>query len=69
MTAELDYHELKNLPQCKSSYFSVLHANVRSLKKNIDKLHSCLLNVKPSFSVIGITETWIKEKRETLANP
>ena len=66
ITAESRYYELKNLPKGKSSYFSVLHSNVRSLKKNIDKLQSCIFNTETTFSVIGITETWLKENEALL---
>lgn len=41
--------------------FSVIHFNSRSLFKNISKIQDCLKNDK-QFSVIGITETWLKDE-------
>ena len=42
--------------------FSIMHLNVRSIPKNIDKLNSYLLSLDIQFSIIGLTETWLKEE-------
>lgn len=40
--------------------FDILHVNARSLNKNYDELVSLLSCLKHTFSVIGISETWLK---------
>ena len=40
--------------------FSLLHLNIRSINKHFDELQTLLQNSKnKSFSVIGLTETWL----------
>ena len=41
--------------------FSIFHLNVRSLVKNHEDLSSLLANIDHKFSVLAITETWIKD--------
>ena len=41
--------------------FSVLHLNARSLVKNHEDLSHLLANINHKFSVLAITETWIKD--------
>ena len=41
--------------------FSLLHLNAPSLVKNQEALSHLLINVNHKFSVLAITETWIKE--------
>ena len=41
--------------------FSLFHLNARSLVKNQDALAHVLANVNNKFSVLAITETWVKE--------
>ena len=43
----------------QDSMYSFLHVNVRSLSKNFDSLDSILSTLSHSFSVIGVTETWL----------
>ena len=40
-----------------SKIFSIIHLNIRSLHKNIDKLKDFLNNIKGKFSVIVLLET------------
>ena len=40
--------------------FDILHVNARSLNKNYDELVSLLYYLKHNFSVIGVSETWLK---------
>ena len=42
--------------------FSVFHSNIRSVQKNIDKLHQLLYDINYAFDFIGITETRIRSK-------
>ena len=48
--------------------FSVMHLNARSLLKNLDKLNLMLGSFKKSFSVIGISETWLTDCTVELVN-
>lgn len=41
--------------------FSLMHLNARSLLGNFDKFNVMLSNLKKSFSVIGVTETWLND--------
>lgn len=41
--------------------FSILHLNIRSLEYNLSNLTDLLNNVDIKFSVIGITETWLRD--------
>ena len=41
--------------------FSLFHLNARSLVKNQDAFAQLLANVNHTFSVLAITETWVKE--------
>ena len=41
--------------------FSIFHLNVRSLVKNHEDLSHLLANIDHKFSVLAITETWIKD--------
>ena len=41
--------------------FSMLQINIRSIPKNLSKLENYLCSLAHSFTVIGISETWLKE--------
>ena len=43
---------------CDNKPFSILHLNIRSFKKNFDKLVSFLATLSLDFKVICVTETW-----------
>ena len=45
--------------------FNVIHVNIRSLAKNVDKLNSLISQVNTSFDVICLSETWLVD---SLAN-
>ena len=40
--------------------FSLLHVNIRSLQKNFENLKLLLKSIKHKFSVIALSETWLK---------
>ena len=61
-----EYYDLNNVPTRTSSSLNLFHCNIRSLKKNIDRLYSCISNVDTSFSVLGITETWLNNNEKLL---
>ena len=43
---------------CDNKSFSILHLNIRSFKKNFDKLVNFLATLSFNFKVICVTETW-----------
>ena len=49
-----------------SENFSIIHLNIRSLQKNIDKLKDFLNDIKGKFSVIVLSETWIDDDKADL---
>ena len=49
-----------------SENFSIIHLNIRSLQKNIDKLKDFLDGIKGKFSVIVLSETWIDDDKADL---
>ena len=42
-----------------SENFSIIHLNIRSLHKNVDKFKDFLNDIKGKFSVIVLSKTWI----------
>ena len=42
--------------------FSFLNANIRSLSKKFDKLQECVKTLYKDFSIIGLSETRLKDK-------
>ena len=61
---ENDFNDIikSNDDYVKGFSLSLMHLNVRSIPKNIDKLNSYLLSLDIQFSIIGLTETWLKEE-------
>ena len=57
----------KQLPKSKNS-FSVLHLNIRSLSKNFKNFRSSLALIEHKFSIIALTETWMKQHNTDLYN-
>ena len=47
--------------------FSLLHLNSRSLLGSFDKFKSTRVNLNKSFSVIGISETWLNDQTQFFA--
>jgi hypothetical protein len=62
----LNCGEISSLP--KHDLFSTIHCNIRSLAANIDKLSLLLSQLKFPFSVIGISETKIKQQQDCMIN-
>ena len=57
------FHSSSNITNSSSEkVYSVFHSNIRSVQKNIDKLHRLLYDINYAFDIIGITETWIRSK-------
>ena len=52
----------------ENSMFSIMHLNARSLLKNLDQLNVILKNLNRTFSVLGVSETWLTESTSDLVN-
>ena len=50
------------------SEMSFLHINCRSLLGNFDKFRVLTTNLSNSFSVIGLSETWLNDNTHDLVN-
>ena len=48
--------------------FSALHLNARSLAGNFDKFNMLLSSIEHTFSVIGVSETWLNDSNFDLVN-
>ena len=48
--------------------FSIFHHNVRSASKNLSNLLSYLEDLSFSFSIIGLTETWLSDSNVDITN-
>ena len=48
-----------------SNYFSVLHLNIRSIKKNFENFKMFLNSINFTFSIICFSETWLDETNST----
>lgn len=46
----------------KENELSIINVNIRSLNKNFDKLKECLKATNHNFTIIGLSETHLKEK-------
>ena len=46
--------------------FSVCHANIRSVSKNLNSLESYLKMLKHEFTIVGLTETWLQNENNDL---
>ena len=52
----------------KENVFSLVHANIRSAPRNLTKFESYLSGIDHTFSIIALSETWIKEDNKDLQN-
>ena len=43
--------------------FSVLHINIRSMNKNVEKVREYLSHVKGNFSIMALTGTWCSDDK------
>ena len=58
---EDQFNDILNCKVRNKEYFSSLHLNIRSLQANLDGLTNLLSNLNMDFSVIAVTETWIRD--------
>ena len=50
----------------KGDVFSLLHTNIRSASRNLSKFESYLSNIDHEFSIIALSESWIKDHNKDL---
>ncbi len=76
-TSEFDDLSVNSKPINKCSYvfnndissykdddeFSILHFNARSIGKNFDYIHNFITSLDRKFTVISISETWLKDSK------
>ena len=48
--------------------FSIIHTNIRSACKNLHNFETYLANLKHSFTIIGLSETWFNEAKSEIYN-
>ena len=60
------HEEFVSFPRNLSENFSIIHLNIRSLHKNIDKFKDFLNDIKGKFSVNVLSETWIDDDKADL---
>ena len=58
---EDDFKNLVEEYQLANNTFSVFHLNVRSLRNKLDDFINFLTSLVFSFSIIGLTETWLND--------
>jgi hypothetical protein len=59
-------NQLTNEIKKINSNFSTMHLNIRSIKKNFTDLNTLLNNLDHPFSILGLTETWLKPYNTSL---
>ena len=59
---------LQKIPITNRTQFSIININVRSLAKNFGLLLSLLKISKMQYTIIVLTETWLKDSDDTLFN-
>ena len=64
----LTSNEFNKIPISSSNTFSIFHMNVRSLSKHFDDLSEYVSTLNMSFSIIGVSETWLNKSNEHLFN-
>ena len=60
------HEEFVSFSRNLSENLSIIHLNIRSLHKNIDKLKDFLKDIKGNFSVIILSEAWIDDDKADL---
>ena len=58
----------KKIRNLQSNCLSLLHLNIRSLPRHYNEFKCYLDNLDINFSVIGLTETWLKSSNSDLYN-
>ena len=58
--------EYNKIPTLSTDSFSIFHTNIHSLRNKHDNLSEFLSNLNTTFSIIGLSETWLDESTENL---
>ena len=61
---ENEFNQIPNL----DTKISIFNVNIRSIPKHFDRLRHYLLELNHNFSVISISETWLKQYNKTFYN-
>ena len=69
-TDDCFYYDDININSCKYIHnsFSIIHINARSLVRNHDQINLFLNSIIHKFSIIIITETWLKHSNQNIYN-
>ena len=69
-TDDCFYYDDININSCKYIHnsFSITHINARSLIRNHDQINLFLNSIIHTFSIIIITETWLKYSNQNIYN-
>ena len=61
LSSNSQYYSTEQFPKpVNNNLISLLHVNIRSLPKNVDQLEVFLQSINQQFSVIALSETWLK---------
>ena len=60
------YEKFESFSSNLSENFSIIHLNIRSLRKSVDKLKDFLNDIKGKFCVFVLSETWIDDDKTDL---
>ena len=67
-----DYFETalksKGVDITATNILSLCHSNIRSMRANLSSFEICLKNMEYKFSVIGLSETWLRDYNCNLYN-
>ena len=64
-----DFHSSEDIQSSLTSKsFSALHHNIRSIGANFEFLHQLLADMNHSFSIIGLSETKIRQGKDQILN-
>ena len=66
--AEINSIESKCVDITAGNILTLCHLNIRSMRANLSSFEICLKNVEYNFSVIGLSETWLRDYRCNLYN-
>nr|CAI5857439.1 unnamed protein product [Callosobruchus analis] len=61
--------EINELLRTNNRNLKILHVNIRSIKKNIDKLNIFLNSLETEFDIIVLSETWLIESTKLYEIP
>ena len=59
---ENSFNDKVNEIKIEKNTFSLIHSNIRSAAKNLNKLDSYLSNLNHMFTVVALSESWLKDQ-------